>query len=97
MSYNKDWNIDLNGSHNEELEDLWFRWPWAPTTAAVERQTTGGTGVNPLVAGLVTLVAMLSLQLLQPLLGPVERPRLENHPMCGLTTGGQVIYHRTSR
>ena len=74
---------------------------------------------GPLVVGLAGGLAILTFQLLLPLLAPLlssgsglqlipglpplplpgfpvvaltreERPRLQNHPKCGMTTGGQV-------
>ena len=83
----------------------------------VDRQ--GAEISSPLVVGLAGGLAILTFQLLLPLLAPLlssgshlqllpslpsfplpdfpavaltreERPRLENHPKCGMTTGGQV-------
>ena len=79
------------GLGEEEGGDVWAHWPWLQFTGADDRQSLA-VASGPLVVGLVVGLAVLSLQLLQPVLSPVERPRLQNHPMCGITTGGQVSF-----
>ena len=63
----------------------WFR----QEEESVDRQ--GVTSVNPLVVAFVVGVTFSALLLLAPLLSPLARPKLQNDPMCGIPTGGQVL------
>ena len=65
----------------------WFR----QEEESVDRQ--GVTSVNPLVVAFVVGVTFSALLLLAPLLSPLARPKLQNDPMCGIPTGGQVSKH----
>ena len=62
---------------------------WFRQEAAEDRQ--GLTSVNPLLVAVVVGVTFSALLLLAPLINPLPRPKLQNDPMCGLTTGGQVL------
>ena len=55
---------------------------------AADRQ--GVTSVNPLLVAFVVGVTFSALLLLAPLISPLPRPKLQNDPMCGIPTGGQV-------
>ena len=110
----------------EEWNPIWTRQRgYTPTGNPVNPQLVRGQdlvdrhGVELSVVGLAGGLAILTFQLLLPLLAPLlssgsplqliprlpplslpdfpavaltreERPRLENHPKCGETTGGQV-------
>ena len=63
----------------------WFR----QEEEATDRQ--GVTSVNPLLVAFVVGVTFSALLLLAPLISPVVRPKLQNDPMCGIPTGGQVL------
>ena len=62
----------------------WFR----QEEEAADRQ--GVTSVNPLLVAIVVGVTFSAFLLLAPLISPVARPKLQNDPMCGIPTGGQV-------
>ena len=62
----------------------WFR----QEEKAADRQ--GVTSVNPLLVAIVVGVTFSAFLLLAPLISPVARPKLQNDPMCGIPTGGQV-------
>ena len=63
----------------------WFR----QEEEAADRQ--GVTSVNPLLVAFVVGVTFSALLLLAPLISPLPRPKLQNDPMCGIPTGGQVL------
>ena len=65
----------------------WFR----QKEEAADRQ--GVTSVNPLLVAFVVGVTFSALLLLAPLISPLPRPKLQNDPMCGIPTGGQVLEH----
>ena len=59
----------------------------------VSERQDASVGVEPLLLAVLTGTALVLAQILQELLPQLsggEKPRLENHPMCGLTAGGQV-------
>ena len=65
------------------------------------KRQDASVGVEPLLLAVLTGTALVMAQILQELLPQLsggEKPRLKNHPMCGLTGGGQVkilLYHNT--
>ena len=65
-------------------------WWFGQEEGAEERQGLV-TSVSPLLAAFVVGVAYSALLLLAPLINPPEKPRLENDPLCGFPTGGQVL------
>ena len=66
-------------------------WWFGRKDEAESRQ--GVASVSPLLAALVVGVAYSVLLVAGPLLNPPERPKLENDPLCGIPTGGQVLKH----
>ena len=65
-------------------------WFGHPEDEAEDRQGLV-TSVSPLLAAFVVGVAYSALLLLAPLVNPPEKPKLENDPLCGFPTGGQVL------
>ena len=63
---------------------------WFRQEEAEDRQ--GLVSVNPLLVAVVVGVTFSAFLLLAPLLNPLPRPKLQNDPMCGITTGGQVFF-----
>ena len=63
-------------------------WWFGQQDKAEDRQ--GLASVSPLLAAFVVGVAYSALLLLAPLVNPPQRPKLENDPLCGFPTGGQV-------
>ena len=63
-------------------------WWFGRKDEAESRQ--GVASVSPLLVAFVVGVAYSVLLLVAPLINPPERPKLENDPLCGIPTGGQV-------
>ena len=63
---------------------------WFRQEEAEDRQ--GLTSVNPLLVAVIAGVTFSVFLLLAPLINPLPRPKLQNDPMCGLPTGGQVFF-----
>ena len=64
-------------------------WLFGKKEGAEERQ--GLTSVSPLLASIAVGVAYSALFLLVPLVNPPQTPKLENDPLCGFPSGGQVL------
>ena len=79
-----------------EDDDYVFLWPWVDPLerlqSAADRQSL--SPADPLFMAAVVgigLVVLLPLFIVAGVqLSPVMAPKLENHKMCGITTGGQV-------
>ena len=68
-----------------ELNPSW----WLRQEEAEDRQ--GVTSVNPLLVAFVVGLTYSVLLLLAPLIRTEARQKLQNDPMCGIPTGGQVL------
>ena len=64
-------------------------WWFGQEKKATDRQ--GVVSLNPLLVAVVVGVTFSALLLVAPLINPPPRPKLENDPMCGIPTGGQVF------
>ena len=100
----KDYSEDYGGGYGPERadtedyedDDYVFLWPWVDPMerlqSAVDRQSL--SPADPLFMAAVVgigLVVLLPLYIVAGVqLSPVMAPKLENHKMCGVTTGGQV-------
>ena len=94
------WQSDGPEPYSWSQESDLVQKPWsrqAVEEPAAERLTDDALLVAVLVSALIVSAQLLPLILLQtdPLshlrqLSLERAPRLENHPMCGITTGGQV-------
>ena len=62
---------------------------WFRQEEAEDRQ--GLVSVSPFLVAVVVGVTYSALLLFAPLINPLPRPKLQNDPMCGITTGGQVL------
>ena len=88
---NDEWG---GGDYDYIEQDTWQR-PVSWLYSAVDRQSQSATSLteNPLVLAMVVGMVVVSLQVMQaldPLLNPVEKPKLVNDRLCGITTGGMV-------
>ena len=63
-------------------------WLFGRQDEAESRQ--GVASVSPLLVAFVVGVAYSVLLLVAPLINPPDRPKLENDPLCGIPTEGQV-------
>ena len=58
------------------------------TTGLIKRQSTSSSEISLIfvMAFLTGIIMLMAIFTLSP------KPKLENHPMCGVTTGGKVSY-----
>ena len=86
--------------HRQKYDYLWTKKRYAKFEESGERVLSPSwwpedrqaeTRLNPLLVAIVVGVTYSALLLLAPLLSPLARPKLQNDPMCGIPTGGQVL------
>ena len=89
QEYDYLWTEKRNSKYEENRavrSSWWFR-----QDEAAERR--GVNDLDPFLAAFVVGVAYTAFLLLSPLINPPERLKLQNDPMCGIPTGGQVSKH----
>ena len=91
QEYDYPWTKERHSEYEENgagvVKPSW----WFRQDEVEERQEV--KGLDPLLAAFVVGITYTAVLLLSPLVNPPERLKLQNDPMCGIPTGGQVSKH----